>query len=202
MNRKAIAFATEVAADCALPQEMFDPCGKYNAAATKAGDAHNRAFAEHLTKLGAGWVVHTGKAKVSTGRIVLANNGHLESSGFLQRQLMHICLYTSISAPLAEAQIKTLGGQSRRSVTPADPMGTSVRRISGSYGHRRTDDARWLRDCETLSGAARPSAPTARAIRLAWREQLSGLERMAIRKRVTNRRQGKLSLTMRPPSTV
>ncbi|NOD84056.1 FAD-binding oxidoreductase [Ruegeria sp. HKCCD6119] len=200
LNRKAIAFAAEVAADCDLPQEMFDPCGKYNAAATRAGDAHNRAFAEHLTKLGephtlydqkqmqeitgsphyvsglfapgtvmiqpaayvralsgqlagqinvfenapvtsfekqgAGWVVNTARAKVSTGRIVLANNGHLESFGFYQRQLMHICLYASITAPLTEAQIKTLGGQPRWSVTPADPMGTSVRRISGSYGDR------------------------------------------------------------------
>ncbi|MCX8953736.1 FAD-binding oxidoreductase [Ruegeria sp. NA] len=200
LNRKAIAFATEVASDCGLPQEMFDPCGKYNAAATKAGDAHNRAFAAHLTKLGephtlydqqqmqeitgsphytsglyapgtvmiqpaayvralsarlagqidvfehspvtgfehqgAGWVVSTNKAKVSTGRIILANNGHLESFGFYQRQLMHICLYASLTAPLTDAQIRTLGGQSRWSVTPANPMGTSVRRISGSYGDR------------------------------------------------------------------
>ncbi|NOE32254.1 MULTISPECIES: FAD-binding oxidoreductase [unclassified Ruegeria] len=200
LNRKAIAFASDVAGECELNQEMFDPCGKYNAAATKAGDAHNRAFAEHLRKLGephtlydqqqmheitgsphytsglyapgtvmiqpaayaralsaqladqidvfenspvtsfekqgTSWVVKTTKAKVKTGRIILANNGHLESFGFYQRQLMHICLYASISAPLTEAQIKTLGGQSRWSVTPADPMGTSVRRISGSYGDR------------------------------------------------------------------
>ncbi|NOD88843.1 MULTISPECIES: FAD-binding oxidoreductase [unclassified Ruegeria] len=200
LNRKAIAFATDAASERALPQEMFDPCGKYNAAATRAGDAHNREFAQHLTKLGephtlydqqqmqeitgsphytsglyapgtvmiqpaayvralsaqlaeridvfenspvtsfekqgVGWVVNTAKARVSTGRIILANNGHLESFGFYQRQLMHICLYASISAPLTEAQIKTLGGQSRWSVTPADPMGTSVRRISGSYGDR------------------------------------------------------------------
>ncbi|MDX1743153.1 MAG: FAD-dependent oxidoreductase, partial [Ruegeria sp.] len=37
LNRQAIAFASEVAADCELLQEMFDPCGKFNAAATKAG---------------------------------------------------------------------------------------------------------------------------------------------------------------------
>ncbi|MDA7965569.1 FAD-binding oxidoreductase [Ruegeria sp.] len=200
LNRKAIAFATEVAAECDLPQDIFDPCGKFNAAATRKGDAHNRAFAEHLAKLGephtlydqqqmheitgsphytsglyapgtvmiqpaayvralsarlarqidafenspvtrfekqgAGWVVRTDKAQVSTGRIILANNGHLESFGFYQRQLMHICLYASISAPLSKAQIDTLGGQSRWSVTPANPMGTSVRRVSGSYGDR------------------------------------------------------------------
>ncbi|WP_368075915.1 NAD(P)/FAD-dependent oxidoreductase [Leisingera sp. NJS201] len=173
LNRKAIAFATEVAGECDLPKEMFDPCGKYNAAATKSGDEHNREFATHLTKLGEpymlydqqqmqeitgsphytsglyapgtvmiqpaayvralsthltgqidvfenspvtrfekqgpGWGVSTPNAKVSTGQVILANNGHLESFGFYKRQLMHICLYASMSAPLSEEQIKTLG---------------------------------------------------------------------------------------------
>lgn len=52
MNRTAIAFAKDVAEDCALPQEMFDPVGKINAAATRAGDKHNRDFASHLERLG------------------------------------------------------------------------------------------------------------------------------------------------------
>nr|WP_321250868.1 FAD-binding oxidoreductase [uncultured Ruegeria sp.] len=200
LNRKAIAFARQVAEDCVLSDEVFDPCGKFNAAATPSGDLHNREYAAHLERLGEpcnlydqqqmqdltgsphytsglfapgtvmvqpaayiralsahlagqvdvfenspvtgfekqgnGWVVTTPKARVTTGRIVLANNGHVESFGFYQRRLMHICLYASLSAPLTDAQIKTLGGQSRWSVTPADPMGTSVRRISGSYGDR------------------------------------------------------------------
>ncbi len=200
LNRQAIAFASDVAAECDLPQEMFDPCGKFNAAATRSGDRHNRDFAAHLDRLGephtlydrqqmqeitgsphyssgifapgtvmiqpaayvralssrlaqnigvyenspvigferqgSGWVVKTAKAKVTTGRIILANNGHLESFGFYQRRLMHICLYASMTEPLTPVQIKTLGGQPRWSVTPANPMGTSVRRISGSYGDR------------------------------------------------------------------
>ncbi|WP_319544750.1 FAD-binding oxidoreductase [Ruegeria conchae] len=89
-----------------------------------------------FSKMGSGWEVETEKTRVSTGRIVLANNGHIESFGFYQRRLMHICLYASITEPLSEAQIATLGGQPRWSVTPADPMGTSVRRVSGSYGDR------------------------------------------------------------------
>ncbi|NVO54268.1 FAD-binding oxidoreductase [Rhodobacteraceae bacterium B1Z28] len=200
LNRRAIRFAGDVAAECDLPQEMFDPCGKFNAAATRAGDAHNREFSTHLEKLGephtlydraqmheitgsphyssglyapgtvmvqpaayiralsahlagqidlfenspvtgfeqqgTGWVVQTPKARVTTGRIVLANNGHVESFGFFQRQLMHICLYASMTEPLTPEQINALGGQPRWSVTPADPMGTSVRRISGSCGDR------------------------------------------------------------------
>lgn len=200
MNRTAIAFAKDVAEDCALPQEMFDPVGKINAAATRAGDKHNRDFASHLERLGEphtlysraemlaitgsphytsglyapgtvmiqpaayiralsarlsaaisvfesspatgfekqdnGWAVGTPKGRISTGSIILANNGHLESFGFYQRRLMHICLYASMTERLSPEQVKRLGGTPRWSVTPADPMGTSVRRISGSYGDR------------------------------------------------------------------
>ena len=52
LNRRAIKFATNVADEGNLPQEMFDPCGKFNAAATRAGDRHNREFAAHLDRLG------------------------------------------------------------------------------------------------------------------------------------------------------
>ncbi len=83
-----------------------------------------------------GWVVKTPKATVSTGQIILANNGHVESFGFFQRRLMHVCLYASMTKCLTEEQQQRLGGDSRWSITPADPMGTSVRRISGSYGER------------------------------------------------------------------
>ncbi|WP_170559166.1 NAD(P)/FAD-dependent oxidoreductase [Ruegeria atlantica] len=209
LNRRAIGFAKKVADECNLPREMFDPCGKFNAAATRAGDRHNREFATHLDRLGepytlydrqqmqeitgsphyssglyapgtvmiqpagyiralssglsaqvdlfenspvtgfekqgTGWLVRTPDAQVSTGRIILANNGHLESFGFFERRLMHICLYASITERLTPAQIKTLGGQPRWAVTPADPMGTSVRRVSGSYGDRLL-----IRTCSTF----------------------------------------------------
>ncbi len=200
LNRKAIEFATDVALECGLSPEMFDPSGKINAAATRSGDKHNRNYAEHLEKLGepckmldraemheltgsphytsglftpgtvmvqpaayiralahslAGqihvfenspataferqgdsWVLTTPKARIKTSRIILANNGHVESFGFFSRRLMHICLYASMTEHLTPDQVKTLGGHPRWSVTPANPMGTSVRRISGSYGHR------------------------------------------------------------------
>ncbi|WP_170427258.1 NAD(P)/FAD-dependent oxidoreductase [Ruegeria arenilitoris] len=209
LNRRAIGFATEVAQDCDLPQEMFDPCGKFNAAATRAGDRHNQEFAAHLERLGepctlydrqqmqeitgsphytsglfapgtvmiqpagyvralsshlasqvslfenspvtsfekqgVGWLVKTPDAQVATEKVILANNGHLESFGFYERRLMHICLYASITERLTPEQIKTLGGHPRWSVTPADPMGTSVRRVSGSYGDRIL-----IRTCSTF----------------------------------------------------
>lgn len=83
-----------------------------------------------------GWRVVTPKARISAGKIVMANNSHVESFGFFPRRLMHIFLYASMTAPMNDAQIKRLGGEARWGVTPADPMGTSVRRISGIGGDR------------------------------------------------------------------
>lgn len=51
-NRLAIAFAKEVAAEYAMPQATFDPCGKINAAATDRGEALNASFAASLEKIG------------------------------------------------------------------------------------------------------------------------------------------------------
>jgi glycine/D-amino acid oxidase-like deaminating enzyme len=85
---------------------------------------------------GQNWSVRSDKARVSTPRVVLANNSHVESFGFFQRQLMHIFLYASISKPMSANQIARLGGDARWSVTPSDPVGTSVRRISGMSGDR------------------------------------------------------------------
>ena len=48
LNRRAIDFARQLAADFGLDREVFDPCGKINGAATDKGDAHNRLYAEHL----------------------------------------------------------------------------------------------------------------------------------------------------------
>ena len=200
LNRRAIAFAKDFAVERDLPKETLEPCGKYNAAATPAGDAHNRDYVAHLERLGEactyldqaqiqavtgsphytsgvfcpgtvmlqpaayiralsadlvgkisvfeqtpatgferqgnGWRVVTPKGRISAGSVVLANNGHLESFGFYQRQLMHICLCASLSEPLSDTQRAALGGQETWGVTPADPMGTSVRKIAASYGDR------------------------------------------------------------------
>lgn len=51
-NRLAIAFATEAAAEHAMPKATFDPCGKINASATERGDRLNAAFAASLATIG------------------------------------------------------------------------------------------------------------------------------------------------------
>jgi glycine/D-amino acid oxidase-like deaminating enzyme len=108
-----------------------------------------------FTHEGNGWRVITPKGHISAGKILLTNNNHLESFGFFQRRLMHIFLYASMTAPMSDAQISRLGGDAQWGVTPADPMGTSVRRITGIGGDRiliRTGSA-YRAGMETSTGA-------------------------------------------------
>lgn len=88
-------------------------------------------------RIGVDWVVRTPKAKVTTGKIILANNGHLESFGFKKGRLMHVMLYASMSQELSEDQLRALGGASRWGITPSDPMGTTMRRIDSPLGGNR-----------------------------------------------------------------
>ncbi|MGE3873512.1 MAG: NAD(P)/FAD-dependent oxidoreductase [Parvibaculaceae bacterium] len=200
MNRAAIAFAAEAAQEYGFSPDVFDICGKINAAATEKGLIKNREFARHLRAMGepheildaramaercgtpyyksgvfspgtamlqpaayirglahglrnridlhentpavrftrhAGdWVVETPAGKVTAHRVILAVNGHAESFGFFERRLMHVFAYASMSRALTANEIAQLGGAARWGVLPSDPMGTTVRRISGQGGDR------------------------------------------------------------------
>lgn len=199
-NRQGIAQARAMAEEFGLGEEAFSIPGKINAAATPAGDAHNRSFASHLAKLGepcelldaarmreitgtgyytsglfspgtamiqpamfvrgvaAGlvsnsvslhemspvtalerkgdWVATTPGGRVTAPRVILAVNGHLASFGYMPRRLMHVFTYASMTRALTAEECARLGGHSVWGLTPADPMGTTVRRISGTGGDR------------------------------------------------------------------
>ena len=84
-----------------------------------------------------GWTVTTSRGKVTAGKVILANNGHLESFGFAANRLMHVFLYASMTVDLPADTVKALGGQPRWGVTPSDPMGTTMRRIDTALGGNR-----------------------------------------------------------------
>ena len=199
-NRYAIDFAAGAAEEYGFAQEVFNPCGKINAAASESGDQHNREYVEHLKAMGeeaiwldaadmkritgsdyylsglltpktvtiqsaayvrgfaAGlspqveiyentpvvalerrdgvWTARTPQGSVSAPKVILSVNGHLQSFGFLKRRLMHIFLYASMTRALSEAEMHKLGGEPSWGVAPANPFGSSVRKISGVGGHR------------------------------------------------------------------
>ena len=82
------------------------------------------------------WVATTPKGTVAAPRVILAVNGHLNSFGFAKGRLMHVFTYGSMTRALTDDECRRLGGRAVWGVTPADPMGTTVRRLSGTGGDR------------------------------------------------------------------
>ena len=99
-----------------------------------------------LTRVHADWKVETAHGTITAPRVILANNGHLESFGFEAGRLMHLFLYASMSPELDAAELARLGGASRWGITPSDPMGTTLRRIDTGQGGNRMV----TRTCATL----------------------------------------------------
>ena len=86
---------------------------------------------------GSGWSLVTHAGRLRATRVILANNGHLESFGFKAGRLMHIMLNACMTAEIGADDLKRLGGQQSWGLTPSDPMGCTVRRISTAQGGNR-----------------------------------------------------------------
>jgi glycine/D-amino acid oxidase-like deaminating enzyme len=103
---------------------------------TGAADIFENSPVISMTCQNGVWQVQTPKGVVSTPKVILAVNGHVQSFGFLKRRLMHIFLYASMTRPLTADEVKRLGGEATWDFVPADPLGSTMRRIFGSSGHR------------------------------------------------------------------
>ena len=88
------------------------------------------------TRTGSVWTAQTPQGSVQAPKMILAVNGHIESFGAFRRRLMHIYLYGSMTRALTEAEQTALGGEAVWGFTPADPMGTTVRKVAGQGGVR------------------------------------------------------------------
>ncbi len=89
-----------------------------------------------LTRRGGDWTAETPKGAVTAPCVVLAVNGHAESFGYFRRRLLHVFTYASMTRALTADEVRRLGGEPRWGMLPADPMGSTVRRISGTGGDR------------------------------------------------------------------
>ena len=105
-----------------------------------------------LERVGNDWSAVTPMGAVTTHRVVLAVNGHAESFGFFERRLMHVFTYASMTRDLTAEEVKHLGGEPRWGLLPADPMGTTVRRISGTGGDRIVIRNRFTYDPSMIVG--------------------------------------------------
>ena len=122
-----------------------------------------------FSRSGSGWAVTTAKGTVSAGKVILANNGHLESFGFARDRLMHVFLYASMTVDLPLETLKQLGGQPRWGVTPSDPMGTTMRRIDTALGGNRIV----TRTCASFLPGMEPSDATLRRTATVHRQKFA-----------------------------
>lgn len=97
---------------------------------------HEHSPVTQLKREGTSWQAITTHGSVTAPQVILCVNGHLQSFGFLKRQLMHVFTYASMTRRMTSNEITRLGGQSTWGITPADPLGTTVRRVSGIGGDR------------------------------------------------------------------
>lgn len=100
-------------------------------------EVYENSPVSEIARSGTGWALTTPGGRVTAGKTILANNGHLESFGFAKRKLMHIFLYASMTVDLDAEALAKLGGEQRWGVTPSDPMGTTMRRIDAAQGGNR-----------------------------------------------------------------
>jgi len=107
-----------------------------------------------VERIGPDWQLRTPHGCVTTPRVVMTVNGHLESFGFEKGRLMQIFLYAVMTPELDDDAVRRLGGRQRWGITPSDPMGTTVRRIDSGQGGNRIV----VRTCATLRPNTRPSA--------------------------------------------
>lgn len=90
-----------------------------------------------ISRAGSGWRVQSPKGTVTTPRVILTVNGHLESFGFERGRLLQLFLFAVMTPELDADALRKLGGQPRWGITPSDPMGTTMRRITGGQGGNR-----------------------------------------------------------------
>lgn len=108
---------------------------------------HENSAVTALRRDGSAWTVSTATGQISAGCVILTVNGHLESFGFERGRLMQLFLYAVMTPELDADMLARLGGANRWGITPADPMGTTLRRIDSAQGGNRII----TRTCATLA---------------------------------------------------
>ena len=82
--------------------------------------------------------VRTPGGEIVAPRLILAVNGHLESFGFFRRRLLHVFTYASMTRSLSAKEQRKLGGEHHWGLIPADPMGSTIRRVGDRIVVRNT----------------------------------------------------------------
>lgn len=85
-----------------------------------------------LERRGNVWTARTPLGSVTAPKVILAVNGHIQDFGYFKGRLMHIFTYASMTAGFAPKDFgRNVTGAARWALLPADPMGATLRKITG-----------------------------------------------------------------------
>ena len=126
-------------------------------------------------RTGPDWRVTTSGGAVTTPRVILTVNGHLESFGVEAGRLMQVFLFASMTE---ELDAGALGGDPRWGVTPSDPMGTTMRRIDAGQGGNRIITRTCAKMCPDMQASAADVKRAARVQRQKFDARFPALDRV------------------------
>ena len=84
-----------------------------------------------LSRQDGAWTARTPKGSVTAPKVILGVNGFVQEFGHFRGRLMHVFTYASMTAPFGAG-----AGRDRWGFLPADPMGATLRKITGPDGAR------------------------------------------------------------------
>jgi glycine/D-amino acid oxidase-like deaminating enzyme len=74
--------------------------------------------------------LRTAEGEIAAPKLILATNGFTDGWGFLERHLIRIVTYASLTRPLTDRQLATMGSDENWGVTCSIRMGSTVRRTT------------------------------------------------------------------------
>lgn len=121
---------------------LIQPAGYISAIALSLSKAGVRIFENspvvELTMCKNGYHIKTPQGQINANKVILCTNGHIASFGYYEKHFLQLFTYASLTRRLTSAELSTFDSHEFWGIIPANPMGTTVRRVSGSlYGGDR-----------------------------------------------------------------
>jgi glycine/D-amino acid oxidase-like deaminating enzyme len=119
-------------------------------------DLYENSPVVELARQGGAWTARTPRGSVTAANVILGVNGLVQEFGHFRGRLMHVFTYASMTAPF-----EGKAGRDRWALLPADPMGATVRKITGPDGSRIVIRTRFTYDPSLQVSEARVAATAA-----------------------------------------
>ena len=122
---------------------LFHPSNYVRTIASKlreSCDVFDNTPATSISSQNNSWLVQTPKASISSANIIFAINGHIQNFGFYKNRLIHLFTFAAVTQKFSKEE---LSGQDQWGITPANPVGTTVRKIKDGDGFRLLVRNQW-----------------------------------------------------------